>query len=189
MKKTTAWALATTLGFAFSGLSLAADSKDAAPVMIKEQETSRSTIVAIDKAQRTVTLKGPEGKTMELIVDDAVTRFDALKVGDIVMAGYSESAKFEIQAPGTPAAPDSLVRGGGKITGEKPGGAAADTTVRTVTITAIDAKAPTVTVKNSDGGSEVYHVRHPEYLDRFKVGDQVRVTRTKALLVKVDAAK
>lgn len=189
MKKTTALALLSTLGFALYGPSKAADSKVLAPIVLKEQQTTRSTVVAIDKAQRTVTLKGSDGKTIELIVDEAVTRFDALKVGDIVMAGYSESATFEVQAPGTPVAPDTLVRGGGKITGDKPGGGAADTTVRTVTITAIDAKAPTVTIKNSDGGTEIYDVRHPEYLDRFKVGDQVRVTKTKALLVKVDAAK
>ena len=46
-----------------------------------------------------------------------------------------------------------------------------------------------MTVKNSDGGSEIYHVRHPEVLSQFKVGDQVKVTRTKALLVKVEPAK
>lgn len=189
MKKNTAFALASALGLLLSGRPIAAGSPETEPVMVKDQTTARSTVVAIDKAQRTVTLKGPQGNLMELIVDEGVTRFDALKVGDIVMAGDSESAKFEIQRPGTPVAPDSIVRGGGKITGERPGGAVAEGTARTVTITAIDAKAPTVTFKNSDGGTEVYHVRHPEYLDRFKVGDQVRVTRMKSLLVAVEAAK
>jgi hypothetical protein len=106
MKTKTVLALALTLGLAPAGLALASDAKGSESVMIKDQETSRSTIVAIDKAQRTVTLKGPEGKTMELIVDDAVTRFDALKVGDIVSGWIPESAKFEIgrQAPGAPTA-------------------------------------------------------------------------------------
>lgn len=189
MQKTTALALAFSLSLALSGRSMAADGKNTVPVVIKDQTTGRSTVVAIDKANRTVTLKGSDGNVMELIVDEGVTRFDALKVGDIVMAGYSETATFEIQPPGTPVAADSIVRGGGKVTGEKPGGAAAEGTIRTVTITSIDAKAPAVTFKNSDGGTETYHVRHPEYLDRFKVGDQVRVTRTKSLLVMVEPAK
>jgi hypothetical protein len=189
MKTKAALALALTVGLAPAGISLASDAKGPEPVVVKDQMTMRATVVAIDQTNRTVTLKGPKGDLMELIVDEGVTRFDAVKVGDVVIAGYSESAAFEIQKPGTPAAPDALIRGGGKITGDKPGGGAADTTVRTVTITAIDASKPTVTIKTSDGATEIYHVRHPEVLSRFKVGDQVKVTRTKSLLMKVEAAK
>ena len=99
MKTTTALALASTLGFALSGLSLAADSQDSAPIVLKEQTTTRATIVTIDNGQRTVTLKGPDGKTMDLIVDEGVTRFDALRVGDIVMAGLLRVGN--VRDPGT----------------------------------------------------------------------------------------
>lgn len=188
MTRMTAFALACTVGLALTPRA-EAQSKDQGPVVVGEQSTMRATITAIDHAHRTVTLKDPKGKTMDLIVDDAVTRFDALKIGDNVMAGYTESMRFEIQPPGTPVAPDSVVRRGGKYEGDKPGGAAADSMVRTVTITAIDAAKPEVTFKNADGGTETYKVRHPEYLNRFKVGDQVKVTKTTSLLVRVDPAK
>ena len=189
MKEATAFVLATSLGCAIAGVSMAADTKDSAPLEITEDSTSRSTVVTINNEARTVTLKGADGKTMDLTVDPGVTRFDALKVGDVVVAGYTEHSKFEIQPKGTPVAPDSVERGGGKFAGDKPGGAVANTSVRTVIVTAIDAKAPSVTFKNADGGTEVHNVRHPEYLSRFKVGDQVRVSRTKAILMKVEAAK
>ena len=176
---------------AFVALSLpavAAEMTATAPIVLKDKMSMKATVVAIDHQSRTVDLKGPQGNVVTLDVDEAVKRFDAMKVGDMVTAEYFEAVSFEVQKPGTPKAPDMMVRGGGKITGEKPAGAIGDKTVTTVTITAIDKAAPAVTYRTSDGAIKSMHVRHPEYLDRVKVGDQVQVTRTAALIVSVAAA-
>jgi hypothetical protein len=183
--KTSAVAIAAAFGVALSGLSLAAEAAKAPPIVVKDQITVQATVVAIDHANRTVSLKGPKGNVIDLIVDEAITRFDAMKVGDKVTGSYFESVAFDIQKPGTPVAADTIEHGGGKLTGDKPGGATINKTVTTVTILAIDPAKPAVEVRTSDGAVKSYRVRHPEYLDKFKVGDQVQVTKTASLLVSV----
>ena len=176
---------------AFVALSipaLAAETAASAPIVLKDKMSIKATVVAIDHQNRTVDLKGPQGNVVTLEVDEAVKRFDAMKVGDTVTADYYESVAFEVQKAGTPAGPDTMVRGGGKITGDKPAGAVGDQTVTTVTVTAIDKAASAVSYRTSDGALKSMRVRHPEYLDRVKVGDKVQVTHTAALMVSVAAA-
>ena len=58
----------------------------------------------------------------------------------------------------------------------------------TVTITAIDPKAPAVTVK-SDRGIMSFRVKDAKNLEGYKVGDTVDVTYTRALAVTVEPDK
>jgi hypothetical protein len=188
MKKSAA-VFASVMVLALSGRVLAAEMAAPKPIVVKDEVTVKAAVVAIDRENRTVDLKGPQGNVVTLVVDESVTRFDSMKVGDMVTAHYFESVAYDIQKPGTPAAPDTITQGGGKFTGAKPGGAIAAKTVTTVTITAIDKATPAVTVRTSDGAIKNYRVRHPEYLDKVKVGDQVQVTQTAALMIAVEAAK
>jgi len=158
------------------------------PIVVKDKITVTATIEAIDHTNRTVTLKGPKGNLMDLTVDEAVTRFDALKVGDTVKADYYEQVAYEVQKPGAPVAPDTITAGGGKLTGDKPGGAILKQTVTTVTIMAIDMETPAVTIKTSDGSIQSFRVRKRKNLDGVKVGDKVQVTQTSALMIGVEAA-
>jgi hypothetical protein len=56
-------------------------------------------VEAIDKAKRTVTLKGPEGNTVTVKVHKNVKEFDQLKVGDDIVARYTEAVAIAIKAP------------------------------------------------------------------------------------------
>jgi hypothetical protein len=58
----------------------------------------------------------------------------------------------------------------------------------TVTITAIDTKAQTVTVKGAQGNVETVKVRDPKNLVGVKVGDLVELTYTQALAIALDKA-
>jgi hypothetical protein len=158
------------------------------PIVVKDKITVTATVEAIDKTNRTVMLKGPKGNLVELTVDEAVTRFDALKVGDTVKADYVEQVVYEIQKPGAAAAPDTVTAAGGKLPGEKPGGAVMRTTVTTVTVMAIDMETPAVTIRTSDGSIQSFRVRKRENLASVKVGDKVQVTQTSALMIAVEAA-
>jgi hypothetical protein len=151
--------------------------------------TVKATVEAIDKTNRTVTLKGPKGQLETLTVDESVDRFDAIKVGDKVTADYYESVVYEILPPGTAPAPDSVAAGAGALEGEKPGGAVMKQTATTVTIEAIDMETPAVTVKTSDGSIQSYRVRKRKNLENVKVGDKVQVTRTTALMIAVEPSK
>jgi hypothetical protein len=56
----------------------------------------------------------------------------------------------------------------------------------TVTITAIDAKGRTVTVKGPQGHEETVRVRDPKNLVGVKVGNLVELTYTQALAIALD---
>jgi hypothetical protein len=190
MKKTMcAAAVGSLLSIALSGAVLAADDTAKAPIVLKDKVTVKGTVVAIDRENRTVAVKGPKGNVLTMAVDDTVTRFDNLKVGDTVTANYYESVAYDIKKPGTPVALDTVTTQTGKYAGAKPGGGLTDTTVSNVTIVAIDAAAPAVTIRTSDGAIKNIRVKHPEYLDQIKVGDVVVVTEKLALMISVEPAQ
>ena len=177
---------------ATAGVSVLAAEPEASatpkPIVVKDKITVTATIEAIDKTNRTVMLKGPKGNLVELTVDEGVTRFDSLKVGDSVKADYYETVAYELVKPGAVAAPDTVTARSGKLTGEKPGGGVMSTTVTTVTIVAIDMETPAVTIRTSDGSIQSFRVRKRQNLEGVKVGDKVQVTQTSALMIAVEAA-
>lgn len=186
MKKTMLAAASAFVLFAtLSGSALAADGTATKPIVVSDKIMVKSTVVAIDRTNRTVDLKGPEGNIVTLTVDPSVTRFDNLKLGDTVTVKYHESVQYDIKKPGTPVGLDTVTTQEGKYTGAKPGGGITDTTVSTVTVVAIDPAAPSVTIRTSDGAVQTYPVRHPEHLKEVKVGDVVVVTKTLGLLISV----
>jgi hypothetical protein len=189
MKKLIAATSVVAVIVALTGLSVAGEATTPKPIVVKDKVSVTATVEALDKTNRMVTLKGPQGNLVTLAVDESVKRFDAMKVGDKVKADYFESVAYEIQKPGAVAAPDTVTTSGGKITGEKPGGAIMETHVTTVTITAIDKETPAVTIKTSDGAIQSYRVRDRKNLEGVKVGDKVQVTKTAALMIAVEAAQ
>ncbi len=54
-------------------------------------------VVAIDKATRTVTLKGPKGKVVDIVAGEQVKNFDQIKVGDLVVARYAQALTLELR--------------------------------------------------------------------------------------------
>src|SRR5262249_48781075 len=54
-------------------------------------------VVAIDKVTRTVTLKGPQGNTVEVVAGDEVKNFDQIKVGDMLVVAYAQALSLELQ--------------------------------------------------------------------------------------------
>jgi hypothetical protein len=58
-----------------------------------------ATIENIDRDEREVTLRGPEGKTKKLKVGKDVEQFDNLKEGDQVVATYTEQFSIAVTQP------------------------------------------------------------------------------------------
>ena len=189
MRKSLIAAFAAALFIAVTGSALADETPAPKPIVVKDKVTVKAVVESIDRASRTLTLKGPKGEPLTLVVDESVTRFDNMKVGDTVNAQYFESVAYDIKRPGAPVPPDTVTDSGGKFSGEKPGGALMTKTVTTVTIQAIDLATPAVTVKSSDGQISNHRVRERKNLIGVKVGDQVTVTQTAALMIAVEAAK
>src|SRR5262249_17566127 len=63
-------------------------------------------VIAVDAAQRTVTLQSASGKTRTIEVGDQVRNFDQIKVGDTVHAKYTQALALELKkGAGSMAAP------------------------------------------------------------------------------------
>ena len=144
--------------------------------------TVTATVEAIDQKTRMVTLKGPEGNTITFKAGDKIKNLSQVNVGDLVHVKYYESLAVEVKKPGE-AKPG--VKEQEAVTSAKPGetpkGMAVSQVTVTATITAIDKKKPSVTLKGADGKTTTVKVRNPKNLENVKVGDVVVITYTEAL--------
>ena len=157
------------------------------PVSLAEVVSETFTIDAIDHSARKVTLRDKDGFVEDVICGPEVTRFDALKVGDRVTFRYHESLVTAIRRPGAaPKAAESAAVT--RTPGAKPGGTIAQQMTVVVTLEAIDAKVPSVTIKTEDGRRMSFKVENAKNLEGYKPGDKVEVTYTQALAVSVASA-
>ena len=142
-------------------------------------------IVAIDHDARLITLEDADGESETIFAGPEVKRFDDLNVGDKVTFRYYESIVSQIRKPGesapAPSGDPTLVRG----KGPKPSATLSQQTTATVTITALDSKVPSVTVKTEDGRSMSFKVEDKKNLEDVKVGDRVDITYTAAIMITV----
>jgi len=149
-----------------------------------------ATVTAIDQSTRMVTLKGPKGNTVTFKASDEVRNLAQVKVGDEVKFGYYESIAVRVLKTGEafPPASESAAMDRAKP-GEKPAGAIGAETVVNATITAIDKKAKTVTLKGENGKSVTVTPLRPEKLDEVKVGDRIVITYTEVVAISVEKAE
>ena len=64
--------------------------------VITEVVQVQARVDAIDYENRTVVLTGPEGNSVKLTVDERVKRLNEVKVGDIVVVGYTQALAAEM---------------------------------------------------------------------------------------------
>jgi hypothetical protein len=57
-----------------------------------------ATVVGVDKKKGTVTLKGPQGKTVTVAARDK-RRLEPVKVGDLIEATYTEAVAISVEKP------------------------------------------------------------------------------------------
>lgn len=150
--------------------------------------TATATIEAIDHSTRTLTVKTDKGLYETIQAPPDMQRFSELKVGDKITARYYENVVVRLKKPGEAAVDvDSaaLTRGQGKT----PAATAAAQRTITVTVTAMDPKTRSVTVKGPNGYNYSRKVADKKSYDMLKVGDQLDMTWTDALLISVDLPK
>src|SRR3990170_8836058 len=142
-------------------------------------------IVAIDHDARLITLEDADGESETIFAGPEVKRFDDLNVGDKVTFRYYESIVSQIRKPGesapAPSGDPTLVRG----KGPKPSATLSQQTTATVTITALDSKAPSMIVETEDGRTMSFKVEDEKNLEGVKVGDRVDITYTAAIMITV----
>ena len=149
----------------------------------------RGTVSAVDKENKTITLKGPRGRTLTFDVQDP-TKLETVKVGDPVVGTYLEALAVQVKPAGstTPSATVTESRAGSKP-GDNPAGAIRREVTLVGKIVKIDTKAQRVTLEGPKGGQETIKVKDPKNLEGVKVGDLVEITYLQALVVALDKPK
>ncbi len=149
-----------------------------------------ATVEAVDQLTRMVTLKGSEGNSVTFKAGDEVKNLAQVKVGDVVKFKYYESYSARVLKKGEafPKAGERAVMSRAKK-GEMPGGVKGTETTINATITTIDKKAKTATLKGEDGKSVTVIPKDPKNLEKVKVGDRLVFTKLEAVAVFVEEAE
>ena len=135
-----------------------------------------------------ITVRDEKGEIETVVAGPEVQRFNELKVGQRVRTTYYESLVLSAHAPKQAPKPTSATVDITSSTGA-PGVTAATQLVTTVTVTAIDTKTPTITVRTEDGSLVTRKVENVKNLEGVKVGQQIDITYTEAILLGVVVEK
>jgi len=163
------------------GTVVASEPGKAAAVSVVEVT---ATVTAIDKATRTVTVKGPQ-RTVDLVAGEEVRNFDQIRVGDQVVVRYQEALTLELKKPGAPAS----ATGGEAAVRAKPGASPAAAYGKQVVILAdvveVDPKNSIIALKGPQGNVVELKVRNPDHFKVVKKGDKVEAVYTQAFAIAV----
>jgi hypothetical protein len=147
-----------------------------------------ATVTAVDKASRTVTLKGPKGNEVDVVAGDQVKNFDQIKVGDQVTAQYQESLTLELKK--TKGKLDATEKAGAvrAAPGERPAGAVGRQVTVLADVVKVDQPNSIISLKGPKGRVVDLKVRNQDHFKVVKVGDQVEAVYTEAMAIAVTPA-
>ncbi len=148
-------------------------------------------VTAVDPAARTIRLRGPLGGEISGKVSEEVKNLAQIKVGELVTIAYYESLAISVKRKGETTVLFKSASGDSAEAGERPAGYSATTETVVVTVVAVDAEKRSLVVQNDKGVITGVAVERPEFaakLADLKVGDQLEVTRTEALIANVSPA-
>jgi hypothetical protein len=157
-------------------------------VAVRAVEVSAQ-VVGIDKATRTVTLKGQKGDAVDVVAGDEVKNFDQIKLGDFVVARYAQALSLELKkTKGDPGAVTVREEAAKAQPGARPGVAGARQVTALADVVAVDPKKSTITLRGPRGNIVSLDVQNPDQFKVVKQGDQVEVTYTEAVALSVEPA-
>ncbi len=175
-------ALFLTLVLGVPAASVAAQESSKPGGMVANEVEVIATVEAIDRDQRVVTLRGPQGRVVDVKVPPEAQNLDQVKVGDRFRVRYVEAVAIMVRPPGGgPSAGQSgTVRLAPK--GETPGGVALQVQQITARVDAVDHAQRTVTLTGPQGRTMTLPVDPSvERFDQVKPGDEVVVAYTESL--------
>lgn len=148
-------------------------------------------VTAVDPPARTIRLRGPLGGEISGKVSEDVKNLAQIKVGELVTMAFYESLAISVKRKGETTVLFKSASGDSAEAGERPAGYSATTDTAVVTVVAVDAEKRSLVVQNDKGVITGVAVERPEFaakLADLKVGDQLEVTRTEALIANVSPA-
>lgn len=164
--------------------------QEAAPeIGASEVTTVTATVQAVNLEKRLVTLKQKGGKPFTIHVSEEARNLPQVKVGDQVVAKYTEAMAVRINRDTTGGVTQKkeTLSGSRAEPGQKPAGTVTNTVEIIANILAINPKTRKVTLQ---GPERTLTVKAPSDMDisRLDVGDQVLVTYVEELAITVEPA-
>ena len=147
-----------------------------------------ATITAIDRSDRSVTLKNEEGRESTINVPSDAKVFDSLKVGEKVDIDYYESLAVSLAPSGSK--PSVSERRGRSV--DMGGGIRGREVMVTAEVVSVDPSANTVTFKGPRGNMRTVRVENPtlqEKLPSLKPGQVVQFDYTQATAASIRPSK
>ena len=182
--------LAVTATIAWPAMAQPATVAGSVPGKVGVAETVKvtTTITAIDKATRDITLKGPKGNEVTLTAGPQVKNFDQLKVGDQVIAQYVEALTLELKKGGGMAVARTEQAGtAGAKPGDKPAGAAGRQVTIVADVVDVNPAKQSVTLKGPNRTVDLV-VADPAQFKLIAKGDQVEAKYTQGVAITVEPA-
>jgi hypothetical protein len=143
----------------------------------------------VDKENRELVLRGPEGDLTTLEADESVERFDEIEPGDIIMAEYWVYLKAEFRDPTPEEMKEPLVvlAEAAKADLDMPPAAVVAGVVKAVvTIEIINRPDMVVTVKGPRGNYVSIPAYDPVLLTELNVGEVIVLTYAEALALELE---
>jgi hypothetical protein len=143
-------------------------------------------VVGIDRADRYLTLLGPEGNVVVVEVGPEARNFDQIAIGDQLKVKYFDSVAVSINMHGDKSKSEAAMVTARSPKGDKPAGMAVETSDVCARVESIDRSKRGITLKLHDGRTLTTTVdKSVKIYDRLKKGDQVHVRYTEAIAISV----
>ena len=155
-------------------------------LLAEEYAEGEAVVQAVNKTNRTVTLRNAQGQSNTVAVPADVD-LNRLKKGDTVLIGVYHALSVRVLPPGS-AALGATAAGGSTAPGQPEGRVWGQQLTVVNEVIAIDLAAYTATLRGADGQSRTIAVKDPQMQDRMRnlrVGDLVELTYSEALAAKV----
>jgi len=145
-----------------------------------------ATVTAVDKGARKVTLLSADGIRETVRVRPEVANFNQVQIGDRLKIVATEELVVNMVEPGDSANTGSAGLVALAPKGAKPGGVLAETTWLTATVTGVDARSHTATLKFEDGSTRTLRVRGDVDLNESRIGRKVVFSATEMVAISVE---
>jgi hypothetical protein len=133
-------------------------------------------VVSIDRATRTVTLKGPQENILDVVAGAEVKNFDQIRLGDFVVARYVEALTLELRKTKAGAGDVTVSEEAARAEpGERPSVAGARQVTAIADIIAVNPKKSTITLKGPKGNVVTLNVQNPDQFRVVKKAPGVRI--------------
>jgi Cu/Ag efflux protein CusF len=160
--------------------------------MVGQLVSGSATVQKVDLAKRELTLKAKDGKPFMVSVPERVQNLENLKPGDQINVDYYQSLSMSMEKPGAAPMAPRIETFRQPSTGTLPGGLQGQQITGTVKITKIDSAKNEITIEGPSGQTDTVTIKDPQQLamlKKLKVGDQIQLTYSEAVLVSMTPAK